>query len=129
MKPVTTYKLLPLDQTTSARYTLDAMRKQIFEPLGIKDVSCTPANSATDARAYAPNATDTTKGSLLENAADECAGYRGLRLSSLEMVKVLANLRHGTLVDPADRALMDQQLLGWDRGSSSSAPSGTAATS
>ena len=117
MKPVTTYKLLagrPEPRRPGPRWMPCASRSSSRS--ASRMCACTAANSATDARAYGPNATDATKGSLLENAADECAGYRGLRLSSLRMVKVLANLRHGTLVDPADRALMDQQLVGSERG-------------
>lgn len=45
---------------------------------------------------------------------EECAGARGLRLSSIEIVRYLSHLRHGAIIDPADLATMDKLQLGWD---------------
>ncbi len=115
-QPETT--VLSVDEGSAAAYALDHMRKKIFEPIGIPDVACFQSSNSLNAmRGYRPNANQTTTGNLLVTAADECAGHRGLRLSSIEMVRFLAHLRHGTLVHPDDRALMDQQLLGWSESS------------
>ena len=38
---------------------------------------------------------------------------RGLRLSSVEIVRYLVHLRHGKTIDPADLATMDALRAGW----------------
>ena len=50
----------------------------------------------------------------------ECAGADGIHLNAIEIVRYLAHLRHGTLVEPADLKLMDALLLGWDENSNGS---------
>lgn len=109
-----TTKTLAVDKSTMGAYKLSHMRKHIFEPLGIENVSCKPTDSIYEMRGYGPFATTASKGSLLVTSDEECAGHVGLRLSVIEMVRVLTQLRHGTLVHPDDRLVMDFYMLGWD---------------
>lgn len=104
---------LPVTKDTNATYAIDHMRKRIFEPLGINTVSCSSSNVPNAVRGYPANANQATSGSLINAPAEECAGHRGLRLSAIEMVKVMIALRHGSLLPAADRATMDQLRLGW----------------
>ena len=109
---------LPVSKSTMGDYKLDYMRKRIFDPLGIENVSCAPTSSIYETRGYGPFATPLSNGSLIVTSNEECAGHVGLRLSVIEMVKALSALRHGTLVHPDDRLVMDFYELGWHTSSS-----------
>lgn len=114
-KTVTT--TIPVTKATQSAYALDHMRKRIFEPAGLKNISCTAADPATAAKSYPAGATQTTKGQLLGTSSEECAGARGIRLSAREHVQFLAYLRHGAIINPADLAKMDELRLGWNEDS------------
>lgn len=114
-KKVTT--TVPVNEASQAGYALDHMRKKIFEPAGLKNVSCTAADPAKAPWSYPLNATQQTKGALATTSSAECAGARGIRLSALEHVQLLAHLRHGSIIDPDDLETMDEQQLGWNEDS------------
>jgi len=105
---------IPVSKTTNATYSLDFMRKRIFEPAGLTNVSCTAEDPTTALKSYtADGSTSLEKGVLHETIAEECAGARGIRLSAIQHVQLLAHLRHGDIIDPDDLDEMDDLQLGW----------------
>lgn len=108
--------LQPVNKQTYALYSQQFMQTQILTPAGISGTPCA-GDAATDGLNYPAGATQSTKGSLLAWPELNCAGNAGLRLSSTEMVRYLAHLRHGNIVHPDDLQLMDAQRLGWSSAS------------
>jgi len=96
------------------------MNKAVFAPAGVAKVTCHETDDSEAALVY--DATDPSESGLLperqgDNAAD-CGGHTGLHLSSRDLAKVLAHLRHTTKILPADvRSEMFAGRLGWNEGS------------
>lgn len=105
----------PVNKQTSSLYAQQFMQTQILAPAGIASGSCA-GTPATDGLNYPAGATQSTNGSLGAWPALICAGNAGLRLSSTELVRYLAHLRHGSIVHPDDLKTMDAQYLGWSGG-------------
>ena len=103
---------LPVNKESYSLYAQQFNAQQIWTPAGINIGTCV-GDAAKDGLNYPAGATQTTKGSLGAWPAANCAGNAGLRLSSLEMVRYLAHLRHGSIVHPDDLAKMDELRLGW----------------
>lgn len=116
---------IPVDKSTFTTYVLDYLNKRVFAPAGLQNISCTPG-PGTAANSYS-SATVNTQGSLIQAGSEECAGFRGLRLSSMEHVQFLAHLRHGSIVDPRDRMAMDEFRMGWWEGSNGADVNGNGA--
>jgi CubicO group peptidase (beta-lactamase class C family) len=112
-KPVQVPYVLPINAATDGRYAMDFVKRFILTPAGIKNVGCVAADPSTAGLNYAPGATQKTKGQLMYWPQEQCPGNAGLRLSSIEIVQYLAHLRHGTIIDPADLAKMDELRAGW----------------
>ena len=108
--------VLAVGETTHARYQMDFNQRRIFTPAGIPNVGCV-GDPETAGLNYAAGATQSSKGKLMSWPSLICAGNAGLRLSSIELVRYLAHLRHGNIIDPADLKTMDDEKLGWNRGS------------
>jgi CubicO group peptidase (beta-lactamase class C family) len=108
--------LAPVNKESYSLYAQMFNDKYIWTPAGIEDVNCV-GNSASDGLNYPLGATQSTKGSLGAWPAANCAGNAGLRLSSVEMVRYLAHLRHGSIVHPDDLKTMDDLRLGWSQAS------------
>jgi CubicO group peptidase (beta-lactamase class C family) len=104
--------LAPVNKETYSLYAQMFNDKHIWTPAGIENVNCV-GNSALDGLNYPLGATKDTKGSLGAWPAANCAGNAGLRLSSTDMVRYLAHLRHGNIVHPDDLKKMDELRLGW----------------
>jgi len=112
---------LPVQRTTHARYQQDFNQRHIFTPSGIKNVGCV-GDSTSAGLNYPAGAKYYGRaklGALLAWPSLICAGNAGLRLSSIEMVRYLAHLRHGTIIHPDDLETMDTQAprLGWSKSS------------
>lgn len=108
---------VPITASNHTSYVLEYMRKHIFEPAGLYGVGCIPNGTTSGVRSYPVNATQSSNGSVLGTSSEECAGARGIALSSVQLVQYLAHLRHGTMLDPADRATMDKLRAGWNEDS------------
>ncbi len=106
---------VPVTEESHPVYALNYLRKLILEPAGLKGISCKAGDPATEAWSYPLNALQGTNGGLV--TASVCGGHMGLRLSSMQHVQLLAHLRHGTIINPADLATMDQLRAGWDEDS------------
>lgn len=109
-----TAKKFPASKANHVTYGMEAMKQNIFDPAGMKSISCAPADPATAMRSYGLNATQQSKGFLHVGAAESCAGHRGLFLSAVDHVRFLAHLRHGEILDEDDLETMDELRLGWD---------------
>lgn len=107
----------PVTQSNQAAYALEYMQRSIFGPAGVAGVSCVPVNPLTAMKSYGLSATQESQGQLHMSGSETCAGHRGLFLSSLDHVRLLANLRHGSIIHPNDLAKMDELRLGWSAGS------------
>jgi CubicO group peptidase (beta-lactamase class C family) len=105
--------VLPVNGATNARYAMDFVAKRILNPAGINNVNCVAASQTAAGLNYPAGAKQTSKGELLSWPSDQCAGNAGMRLSSVELVRYLAHLRHGNIIDPADLAKMDELRAGW----------------
>ncbi|MEA2193565.1 MAG: hypothetical protein QOI73_3686 [Solirubrobacteraceae bacterium] len=113
--------VLAVKAGTDWRYALDFLNSQVLHPSGIATAGCDrPASSKTALNYYRPNVAQADKGAIAYWPANQCAGNAGLRLSSVEVVRYLAHLRHGKIVEPEDLARMDALHLGWDKGSTTS---------
>jgi CubicO group peptidase (beta-lactamase class C family) len=103
---------------------LSYMQKNLFEPIGIKSVTCWAANPATAPLAY--DIADPDKsGALVQRIGSSlygCGGHAGLHLSARDLVKFQVYLRHTEkLLTNETRALMDTHLeLGWNKNSNGS---------
>jgi CubicO group peptidase (beta-lactamase class C family) len=105
-------QIAAVKKDTYSAYVQQFNQWEIFTPSGIKNVTCV-GNAATDGLNYPAGASQSTKGGLGAWPAGNCAGNAGLRLSSVEMVRYLAHLRHGDIVHPDDLKTMDEFRLGW----------------
>lgn len=113
--------VLPVNAATNARYAMDYLQRHVLTPSGIKGANCVAPSSKTAAlNYYRPNIGQLDKGAIAYWPSDQCAGNAGLRLSSVEVVRYLAHLRHGSIIDPVDLAQMDALHLGWDTKSTTS---------
>jgi CubicO group peptidase (beta-lactamase class C family) len=115
-KYVGDYKV-PVTAANHTAYVLDYMRKFIFEPAGLPNVGCIPTSTKTGVRSYVKNATQSSLGTVMGTNSDECAGARGIALSSVQLVTYLAALRHGSIIEAADLETMDQLRAGWNEDS------------
>jgi CubicO group peptidase (beta-lactamase class C family) len=122
----------PVAAWNHTKYLLDFDRKHIFEPAGLHNIGCIPSSTTTGVRSYALNSNQTSNGKVFGTNSDECAGARGIALSSVQLLQYLAHLRHGSIINPADLATMDQLRAGWNEdsnggdGGQSGAPDGVA---
>lgn len=112
-KPVKVKVVLPVNADTNARYAMDFVDKRILTPAGIKNVTCTVSDQSTVGWNYLAGATESTSGQFMSWPSSECAGNAGLRLSSIEIVRYLAHLRHGKIIEAPDLATMDALRAGW----------------
>jgi len=92
------------------------MRKHIFEPAGLYGIGCI-TNGVGPVREYKINATQSDTGDVYGTGKSECAGARGIALSSVQLVQYLAHLRHGTIINQADLDTMDALRAGWHENS------------
>lgn len=99
---------MPVTAANHTTYVLDYMRKHIFEPAGLNGIGCIPGGTTTGIRSYALNSNQTSKDAVFGTNSDECAGARGIALSSVQLVQCLAHLRHGPIINPADLDKMDE---------------------
>lgn len=107
--------IVPVTEASYTVYALNYLRALIFEPAGLKNISCAAGDAATEAWSYPANALQTTNGGLI--TASSCGGHMGIRLSTMQHVQLLSHLRHGTIINPLDLAKMDELRLGWDEDS------------
>ena len=112
-KPKLVPYVLPVDAASHARYAMDFIAKRVLGPAGIKNVGCVAADPSTAGLSYPAGAGQQTKGRFWFWPATECAGNAGLRLNAVEIVRYLAHLRHGAIIDPQDLATMDALRAGW----------------
>ena len=109
--------VLPVRAGTDGRYAMDFLNRRVLKPFGIATAGCVGTKSTAALNYYRFNTGSLDKGALAYWPSDQCAGNAGLRLSSVEVVRYLAHMRHGNIVHPDDLALMDALHLGWDTGS------------
>jgi len=107
------YEGTQITKDNHSDFALDYDRKFIFEPAGLYGVGCITSSSQGLVRSYPQNATQTSTGAVLGSSKEECAGARGIALSAVQLVQYLAYLRHGSIIDPADLATMDELRAGW----------------
>jgi CubicO group peptidase (beta-lactamase class C family) len=111
-------------QANHAVYALEHMQKGIFEPAGLKGITCAPADPVTAMKSYPVGATQTSKGTLHMGGPESCAGHRGLFMSAFQHVQLLAHLRHGEIIEPEDLDEMDELRLGWNQNADKGANEG-----
>jgi CubicO group peptidase (beta-lactamase class C family) len=110
--------LLKPDETDHVRYAQDHLKREVLEPAGVYDATCSPSSSTTDGMAYKANATQQSRGWVLRWMTNQCFGATGLRLNSIEMVRYLSHLRFGSILPKDAVTEMDSVLGGWDFASS-----------
>jgi CubicO group peptidase (beta-lactamase class C family) len=103
----------PVSSLNHTKYMLDFDRKHIFEPAGLYNIGCIPTSTTTGVRSYALGSNQTSNGAVFGTNSDECAGARGIALSSVQLLQYLTHLRHGSIINPADLETMDQLRAGW----------------
>jgi len=108
---------VPVTAANHTSYVLDFMRKHIFEPAGLHNVGCIAPGTTTGVHSYGAGATQNSTGKVLGTSSGECAGARGIALSSVQLLQYLAHLRHGSIINPADLATMDALRAGWNEDS------------
>jgi CubicO group peptidase (beta-lactamase class C family) len=109
--------VLAVKAGTDGRYAMDFLNRRVLKPSGIATAGCVGNAKTASLNYYRYNTSSQDKGALAYWPSDQCAGNAGLRLSSIEVVRYLAHMRHGNIVHPADLAQMDALHLGWDTGS------------
>lgn len=110
--------VLAPDEKNHVRYAQDHLKREVLEPAGIPNVTCTPGSPTTDGMAYKANATQQSRGWVLRWPTNQCFGATGLRLNSIEMVRYLSHLRFGSILPKDAVTEMDSVLGGWDAASS-----------
>ncbi|WP_182380108.1 serine hydrolase [Nocardioides sp. WS12] len=98
-------------------YVLEFMREFIFKPAQIGGIGCITPGTTTGVRSYPLNATQASNGSVRGTGSEECAGARGLAMSSTQLVQYLSKLRSGAIIPQADLAWMDLWRAGWNEDS------------
>lgn len=96
------------------------MQDELFEPIGIDNVTCWPSNPATAPLAY--SLTNPSAGGklvqLIDTSLGSCGAYRGLHLSARDLVRFQVYLRYTkTLLSTQMRTQMDSQEMGWQNAS------------
>ena len=69
--------VLPPDEANHVRYAQDHLKREVLEPAGISNVTCTPSSSTTDGMAYKANATQQSRGWVLRWPTNQCFGATG----------------------------------------------------
>lgn len=108
---------ITINAANHTSYVLEYMREFVFKPAKIGGIGCIDPGTTTGVRSYAINATQTSKGKVLGTGAEECAGARGLAMSSAQLVQYLSKLRSGAIIPQADLDWMDEQRAGWNEDS------------
>lgn len=108
---------VPVTAGNHTSYALDYMRKHIFEPAGLYGVGCVAPGTTTGVRSYEVAATQSSNGTVMSTGSSECAGARGIALSSTQLLQYLAHLRHGSIIGQADLDTMDALRAGWNEDS------------
>lgn len=108
---------LPITAANHTSYVLEYMREHIFKPAAIGGIGCIAPGTTTGVRSYAVNATQASTGSVFGTGSEECAGARGLAMSSAQLVQYLTKLRSGAIIGQADLAWMDENRAGWNEDS------------
>ncbi|MES9831004.1 MAG: serine hydrolase [Candidatus Thiodiazotropha sp. DIVDIV] len=108
----------PYENVTSANHELIYLayiQHNIFNPIGIYNVTCWLQPAEDEALAYSFDHVNTGGISHETSLTDGCGGHAGLRLSAVELAKYLAYLRHShEIITASQLALINQQELGWD---------------
>ncbi len=107
------YEGVQITKDNHTNFTLDYMRKAIFQPADLDGVGCITGKYKGAVRSYARNADQGSSGKVLGTVKGECAGARGIALSSVQLLQYLAHLRHGSIIVDADLATMDSLRAGW----------------
>jgi CubicO group peptidase (beta-lactamase class C family) len=108
---------VPVTAANHTSYVLDYDRKYIFEPAGLHNIGCIAPGTTTGVHSYGAGATQNSQGKVLGTSSGECAGARGIALSSVQLLQYLVHLRHGSIIAPADLATMDALRAGWNEDS------------
>lgn len=108
---------ITINAANHTSYVLEYMREFIFKPAQIGGIGCIAPGTTTGVRSYAINSTQASKGKVLGTGTEECAGARGLAMSSAQLVQYLSKLRSGAIVSQADLDWMDEQRAGWNEDS------------
>ncbi len=91
---------------------IDYMQQKVFSPIGLNNVTCTPA--VNSAQAFSESNGVGIATATLTDWTNTCGGG-GYFMSVMEMARVMAYLSHSyTLLDKDQRKLMDDNFMGWD---------------
>lgn len=108
---------IPITAANHTSYVLEFMREHIFKPAAIGGIGCIAPGTTTGVRSYAVNATQASNGSVFGTGNEECAGARGLAMSSAQLLQYLTKLRAGAIISQADLDWMDENRGGWNEDS------------
>lgn len=108
---------IPITAANHTSYVLEFMREHLFKPAAIGGVGCIAPGTTTGVRSYAVGATQASNGSVFGTGSEECAGARGLAMSSAQLVQYLSKLRSGAIIGQADLDWMDEYRAGWNEDS------------
>ena len=93
------------------RFFLTYMQRQVFDPVGVTDDTCTPVRHAM--LMYPPPGTGTAPGKQAPVPRSACSAG-GWFMTPASMLRVLQGLISGSLLSSSQRQQMDRNCLGWD---------------
>jgi CubicO group peptidase (beta-lactamase class C family) len=108
---------IPVTAANHTSYVLEFEQEYIFKPAAIGGIGCITPGTTTGVRSYPLNATQASTGVVLGTSSAECAGARGLAMSSAQLVQYLSKLRAGAIIGQADLDWMDEYRAGWNEDS------------
>ena len=99
-------------------YFVGYIQDKIFEPAGVTEAGCWDFQG--DKSAYSYDREDLSKpGRAPSNNLKHCGGHSGMLLSAYDLAAFMAFIRYDdNVLSPANRALMDSDMLGWSGASS-----------
>lgn len=112
------------DETNTGKINLALINRDLLKPAGVPAAGCSEPGFLKSVLHYNADAPD-SGGALVEltgSGEQACAGHRGLHLSAIDMVRFMTHLRHGSIVSPGVRKLMDAGRLGWNPNSNVTYP-------
>ena len=102
----------PAARTPAAdRFFITYLQRQVFDPAGVKDATCSPARHAV--LMYPPPATGTAPGRPAPAGPSACSAG-GWLMTPASMLRVLDGLISGNLLSSSQRQQMNGNCLGWD---------------
>ncbi len=104
-----------IDSAASERYYIEYMQKNIFEPIGLQNISCEDEARDIATMYYAASNLQSVSG-VNYGSWTSMAGGGGFYMSTMELAKVLAYYKHTEiLISKNSRTIMETNRYGYER--------------